>query len=107
MSHLIRDEDDQDKTRGVFKRVQMFDYQGVCQIWRKGSSSARSVFITPFSQLYNILWWFINKLIWFAVQFNIFSLWPNTIWATSGRSFYFKTKTIRITYFLITSCFFH
>jgi hypothetical protein len=49
MQELIVNEGAQDGSggpkRGVFERVDLYDYQGICDIIRRGSSGASSLFI--------------------------------------------------------------
>lgn len=56
MRELVINEGDSKpgERRGVYEKVELFDYQGICDIYRRSSSSATSIFIDVSHQFHEL-----------------------------------------------------
>ncbi|AWO98062.1 putative voltage-dependent calcium channel subunit alpha-2/delta-4 [Scophthalmus maximus] len=59
---------------GMFKRVSLFDYQGMCKMNSHSVSSARPL-LSPFYGLASALKWFLSNFLLFLLEFNICGFW--------------------------------
>ncbi|XP_067284318.1 voltage-dependent calcium channel subunit alpha-2/delta-4 [Pseudorasbora parva] len=66
MSQLLR--------MGMFKRVLLYDYQGMCKVHTHSASGARPL-LSPFYNLLAALRWFLSNFLLFLLDFNIYGLW--------------------------------
>ncbi|GAA6079249.1 voltage-dependent calcium channel subunit alpha-2/delta-3 isoform X1, partial [Tachysurus ichikawai] len=55
---------------GSFKRITLYDYQGLCKEYVGSSDSARTL-LSPFSAVK----WLIGEIILFLLEFNFYSWW--------------------------------
>ncbi|ELU02468.1 hypothetical protein CAPTEDRAFT_2293 [Capitella teleta] len=89
MQQLIVNEGSQSlgEKRGVYEKIELFDYQGICDIIHRGSSGANSIFIDPVRKLFSSLGFLMNELAIFLLEFNIMSWWNGGSSFVSGQSY--------------------
>ncbi|XP_064632640.1 voltage-dependent calcium channel subunit alpha-2/delta-3-like isoform X3 [Lineus longissimus] len=69
----------------VYKRVTVYDYQGVCNIYDNIMSGASSFILNPLKRIFSSFTWAVQEVALFIIQFNLFSWWNNRgAWAEEG-----------------------
>ncbi|KAK9976023.1 hypothetical protein ABG768_021248 [Culter alburnus] len=76
MSQLLR--------MGMFKRVLLYDYQGMCKMNTHSASGARPL-LSPFYNLLAALKWFLSNSLLFLLDFNIYGLWHSDHFVEAGK----------------------
>lgn len=85
MTRLIRDENrTTGGSDGVFSKIEIIDFQGMCSIWRKAHCDARSIFADPLRNLIVSLWWLLQRLILLVVSFTEFIWCADEMTMTTG-----------------------
>lgn len=84
MNELImtnNDEIGRDKglNKGIFERIEMMDYQAMCDIYNTVDLGASSIFIGPLANLFSFAKRFINEIILFFLQFSLLEWWNNLV----------------------------
>ncbi|XP_019895845.1 voltage-dependent calcium channel subunit alpha-2/delta-4 isoform X2 [Esox lucius] len=59
---------------GMFKKVDLYDYQGMCRTGHSHSSGARPL-LSPFYGLSAVIKWFFSHMLMFLLEFNFCGLW--------------------------------
>uniref|UniRef100_A0A673YX69 Voltage-dependent calcium channel subunit alpha-2/delta-4-like n=1 Tax=Salmo trutta TaxID=8032 RepID=A0A673YX69_SALTR len=59
---------------GMYKKVSLYDYQGMCRSGHSHSSSARPL-LSPFYGLAAVIKWFFSHMLMFLLEFNFCGLW--------------------------------
>ncbi|XP_071007395.1 voltage-dependent calcium channel subunit alpha-2/delta-4-like [Oncorhynchus clarkii lewisi] len=59
---------------GMYKKVSLYDYQGMCRSGHSHSSSARPL-LSPFYGLAAVIQWFFSHMLMFLLEFNFCGLW--------------------------------
>lgn len=62
----------------VFRKVPMFDYQGLCTDDEGRGSSNANFILTPFTQLTVLMHWMFGQLLWLLFESNLSHLWYST-----------------------------
>ncbi|XP_071261689.1 voltage-dependent calcium channel subunit alpha-2/delta-4-like [Salvelinus alpinus] len=59
---------------GMYKKVSLYDYQGMCRSGHSHSSSARPL-LSPFYGLAAVIKWFFSHMLMLLLEFNFCGLW--------------------------------
>ncbi|KAJ9576032.1 hypothetical protein L9F63_007132, partial [Diploptera punctata] len=62
----------------VYRKVPMYDYQGMCFDEKRVITGAANFLLTPFTQLKNIAQWIFGQIVWLLVQTNFGHIWYGT-----------------------------
>ncbi|XP_062316943.1 voltage-dependent calcium channel subunit alpha-2/delta-4 isoform X1 [Osmerus eperlanus] len=80
---------------GMYKKVSLFDYQGMCRSSHHHASSARPL-LSPFYGLAAILRWLFSNMLMFILDFNFCGLWHSDYFVEAKAGYHTSHKQKKV-----------
>ncbi|XP_034033223.1 voltage-dependent calcium channel subunit alpha-2/delta-4-like [Thalassophryne amazonica] len=80
---------------GMFRKVSLFDYQGMCKNNHHHASDAQPL-ITPFYSMVTLLRWFFYNILMFLLDFNLCGLWHSDLVVDAKANYHTSHKQKKV-----------